>query len=121
MWGTGNSYGLSEVDGGRTLGDYTAQQRKLALAYRLAMQLASDGPLPEVFANIDLSSGDIELGQGDAVAALAYGLKPYIVAPQYSPQPLVAQDTEQRMAPLLGSHIQPNMLRSILRQIVEDA
>src|SRR6478752_8146948 len=90
MWSS-NDTGTFAINGDRTLGEYTAIQRELQLVYDLAQKLGVT--TQDIYANIDPGNETYELGVGDSAAALAYGLKPYIVAPQFSPKSLVAEPT----------------------------
>lgn len=112
MWSLSNDYGLNDV-GSRPLGNYTEIQRQVALFYQLAQQLQENG---QVFAQIDPNSEVFRLGQGDASAAMLYGLKPYMVMqPLGDPTPLIKQVATQVSA------LQPQMLRSLLQKIVEES
>lgn len=117
MWASSNDYSLTNIGGERPLGDYTEIQRQIALVYQLAQQLQQNGT---VFANIDPQNEQFELGQGDEEAALLYGLKPYIIAPNNQTTVLVPINNTQK-APQLNSNMHRGMLRSILAKIVEDA
>jgi hypothetical protein len=116
MWPISNDYGLSNI-GTRPLGDYTEQQRQLALAYELAQMLAA-GNNGKVYANVE-NKDDIVISNDERAAALAYGLKEYVVPSKYDSTPLVKQSSMNDEL-LLGPHLQPAVLYTILRQIVEE-
>lgn len=119
MWSTTSGGNVFNINGDRTLGEYTEIQRELQMVYDLAQKL---GVQPgDIFAQIDPGNDRYELATGDSAAALAYGLKPYIVAPQYAPKSLVPLPMSQQVAPNLSSSMQPQMLRTLLTRIVEDA
>jgi hypothetical protein len=116
MWSTSNDYGLTNIGGDRYLSNYTEIQRQVQLFYELARQLEQNG---QVFAQVDPSEEIFKLGQGDAAAAMLYGLKPYMVMqPLGSPTSLVSQDLP---IPQVGANLQPQMLKSLLRKIVEES
>src|SRR5580765_3504044 len=116
MWSTTNDYGLTNIGGDRYLGDYTEIQRQAQLFYQLALQLSQQG---QIFAQVDPSEEIFKLGQGDPAAAMMYGLKPYMVMqPLGNPTPLVSKDMP---GPQVGGDMQPQMLRSLLRKIVEES
>jgi hypothetical protein len=115
MWSTSNDYGLSNIGGDRWLSNYTEIQRQVQLFYQLARQLEQYG---QVYAQIDPKEEIFKLGQGDAAAAMMYGLKPYMVMqPLGTPTPLV-KNTE---APQVSGDMQPQMLRTLLHKIVEES
>lgn len=119
MWSLTNDYGLTNAAGDRPLGEYTEVQRQIKLAYDLATKLASEGGIPEVYADINVGNHTYEVANANSAAALIYGLKPYIVAPQYTSQaltPLPQDDT-----PMLNNNMKRSFLRTILRKIVEEA
>jgi hypothetical protein len=115
MWSASNNYGLTSI-GDRPLGNYTEIQRQIQLVYQLAQQLSENG---QVFAEIDPDNEIFKLAQGDAVAAMLYGLKPYTVAqPLGTPTSLVKKDMQITQ---IGGAMQPQMLRSLLHKIVEES
>lgn len=116
MWSLTNDFGLTNIGGERPLGDYTEIAEQIKLLYQLAQQLGIDG---KVFAQIDPANEVYKIGQGDAAAAMAYGLKPYMVAPMFSPMPLVGGESAE--TPVLHSKMHKTMLRSILHNIVEES
>ena len=119
MWSVSNDYNLFNVGGDRTLGEYTEIQRQLQMVYDLAKQLGLSDD--QIYGDIDPANSKYELAKGDSSAALAYGLKPYIVAPEYEPKSLVPLPMDQQKVPTVSSQMQPNMLRAILKRIVEEA
>lgn len=116
MWSTSNDYGLSNIGGERPLGDYSEIAEHIKLIYQLAQNLGIDG---KIFAQIDPANEVYKLGQGDTAAALAYGLKPYLIAPMYSPQDLTGNELPE--TPTLNKNMPRTMLRSILHNIVEES
>lgn len=120
MWSLTNDYGLTNIGGDRPLGEYTEVQRQIKLAYDLATKLASSGDIPEVYADINVGNHTYEVAQGNSAAALAYGLKPYIVAPQYIAQALTPLPKNDDV-PTLNNNMKRSFLRTILRKIVEEA
>jgi len=115
MWSSSNNYALTSI-GERPLGNYTEIQRQIQLLYQYAQQLAENG---QVFAQIDPENDIFKLGQGDPVAAMLYGLKPYVVSqPLGTPTSLVKQDMKVTQ---IGGAMQPQILRSLLHKIVEES
>jgi len=116
MWSLTNDYGLTNIGGDRPLGAYDEVAEQVKLLYQLAQSLGIDG---RVFAQIDPANQVYKIGQGNAAAAMAYGLKPYIVPAMYSPQSLVGGETAE--VPVLHNKMHKTMLRSILHNIVEES
>ncbi len=119
-----SDYGVTNVIGvaPRPLGDYSARQKQLQTAYDIALQLAATDAGNTIYADIDpYGDGDITLAQGDPAVAMTYGLKPYIVAPRYEAASLVSQVNVNGTPMLLGNHIQPDVLKAIVKRIVEEA
>lgn len=116
MWSLTNDYGLTNIGGDRPLGPYDEVAEQIKLLYQLAQNLGIDG---KVFAQIDPANEVYKLGQGDMAAAMAYGLKPYVVAPMFSPQPLVGGEAPE--TPVLHSKMHRTVLRSMLHRIVEES
>lgn len=117
MWSLTNDFGLTNIGGGRSLGPYTEVAEQLKLLYQLAQSLGIDG---KIFGEIDPANQVYKIGQGDANAAMAYGLKPYLIAPQFTPQSLVGGETHEE-TPVLHKGMHKTMLRSILHNIVEES
>lgn len=115
MWSLTNDYSLTNIGGGRPLGEYTEIAEQIKLLYEIAQKLGIDG---RVFAQIDPGQQVYKIGQGDSNAAMIYGLKPYILAPEFTPQPLVGSIKE---VPTLHNKMHPTILRSALRNIVEES
>jgi len=113
MWSSSNDYGLNGIGGDRPLGEYTAIQQQMRLLYQLATELQKNG---QIFANIDPNEETFQLGQGDEATAMLYGLKPYMVA-----QPLGTPTSMVRSPAQIGGAMQPQLLKSLLRRIVEES